>query len=44
MECAGRITQGIAKEREQAKLEHQEAVAAGKMTTLVEWVTDDGMS
>ncbi|CAL1710161.1 unnamed protein product [Somion occarium] len=37
----GRMIRGIAKERQQAKEEHVQALNDGKLTSLVEWATDD---
>lgn len=37
----GRTIHGVAKERRQAQLEHEEAFNAGKLTSLVEWATND---
>ncbi|KAK7680416.1 hypothetical protein QCA50_016657 [Cerrena zonata] len=37
----GGTIRGIAKEREQAHREHEQALNAGKLTSLVEWATDD---
>ncbi|CAL1710155.1 unnamed protein product [Somion occarium] len=37
----GRVIRGIAKERNQAAAEHAQAIQAGKLTSLVEWSTDD---
>ena len=39
----GRHIRGVAKERKQAAQEHKQAIKAGKLTSLVEWSTDDGM-
>ncbi|THH32860.1 hypothetical protein EUX98_g1355 [Antrodiella citrinella] len=41
MICDGRIIYGVAKERQQAEQDHQQALTDGKMTSLVEWATDD---
>ena len=38
----GRRIRGVAKERKQAAEEHREAIQTGKLTSLVEWSTDDG--
>lgn len=43
MRCDNRIVYGVAKERQLAKAEHEQALNEGKMTSLVEWVTDDRM-
>ncbi|KAK0208890.1 von Willebrand factor type A domain-containing protein [Desarmillaria ectypa] len=37
----GRVITGIAKEKLQAREEHEQAVASGRFTGLLEWVTDD---
>ena len=38
----GTIITAVAKEREEAKREHDVAIRSGKLTGLVEYVTDDG--
>ena len=38
----GRRIRGVAKERKQAAEEHEQAIQTGKLTSLVEWSTDDG--
>ncbi|KAK7680421.1 hypothetical protein QCA50_016662 [Cerrena zonata] len=40
----GRTIRGVAKERKQAAEEHRQAIRAGKLTSLVEWSTDDVFS
>ncbi|KAK0466380.1 von Willebrand factor type A domain-containing protein [Desarmillaria tabescens] len=37
----GQVITGIAKEKLQAREEHEQAVASGRSTALVEWVSDD---
>ena len=39
----GRHIRGVAKERKQAAREHKQAIKTGKLTSLVEWSTDDSM-
>ena len=38
----GRVIKGIAKEKEKAAQEHAKAIRQGRLTSLVEWATDDG--
>lgn len=38
----GRLLVGVAKEKERASAEHEQAAREGKVTTLLEWATDDG--
>ncbi|EKM57238.1 uncharacterized protein PHACADRAFT_194803 [Phanerochaete carnosa HHB-10118-sp] len=37
----GRVIVGVAKEKEQAKAEHETAIQEGRTTALVEWITSD---
>ncbi|KAK0481590.1 von Willebrand factor type A domain-containing protein [Armillaria novae-zelandiae] len=37
----GRVITGVAKEKLQAREEHERAIASGRFTGLLEWVTDD---
>ena len=39
----GRVVTAVSKEKEAAKREHEQAIQQGRMTGLVEHVTDDGM-
>ncbi|KAH8102055.1 hypothetical protein BXZ70DRAFT_49953 [Cristinia sonorae] len=41
MRSDDRVIHGVAKERQQAKEEHEQAAQQGKLTSLVEWATDD---
>ena len=38
----GRVVKAVAKEKETARQEHEQAIKQGKLTGLVEHVTDDG--
>lgn len=38
---SGRVIVGVAKEKDEAKQTHEQAIQEGKTTALVEWVTDD---
>lgn len=40
----GTVITAVAKEKDEARLEHFDAMAKGHMTGLVEHVTDDGKS
>lgn len=40
----GKVIRAIAKEKEQARKEHEAAIEQGMMTALVEHVLDDGSS
>ncbi len=39
----GRVVSGIAKEKQKAAQEHRKAMREGRVTSLMEWATDDGM-
>lgn len=38
---SGRVIVGVAKEKQQASQEHEQAIRDGKKTALVEWAADD---
>ena len=38
----GRVVKAVSKEKEQARREHEMAIQQGRMTGLVEHITDDG--
>ena len=40
----GRVIKAVAKDKETARQEHEQAIEQGKLTGLVEHVTDDGES
>ena len=39
----GRVLTAVAKEKDTARREHQQAILQGRLTGLVEHVSDDGM-